>query len=81
MVNDTELMLTISLANVLILSDDSLTPWTDVSLVGVPGVSTYNNNQKLPPAILAPSSLRLFIDTMKSMNLPFKYDYAVSVMK
>ena len=74
-------MLTISLTKVLILNDDSLTPWTNVSLVGVPGVATFNNNPNLPPAILATQSIEKFISTMNSMKLPFTYDYAASILK
>jgi hypothetical protein len=76
-------MLTISLANVLVLNDDSLTPWTNVSLVGVPGVTTYNNKTDIPPAILAKSSLSEFISSMNdlTLNLTFNYDYAVGILK
>ncbi len=76
-------MLTISLTSVLVLNDASLTPWTNVSIVGVPGVSTFNNKTDLPPAILANSSLSEFISTMNNLapNLTFNYDYAVGVLK
>ncbi len=74
-------MLTISLTSVLVLNDASLTPWTDVNLVGVPGVTTYNNKTDIPPAILASSSLSEFISSMNDLTLNLSYDYAVGVMK
>lgn len=72
-------MLTISLANVLILNDDSLTPWTDVNLVGVPGYDKFNDNSL--PALLSSASIMEFLTTMNNMELPFNYDYAVAVLK
>ena len=76
-------MITISLANVLILNNNELTPWTDLDMVAVPDTLTYNNNANLPRAILADTSMNKFISTMNKMtsSLPFKYDYAVGVTK
>ena len=76
-------MLTISLANVLIINNNSLTNWTNVDIVGVPGVTTFNNNTNFPPALIANESLAQFINAMNDMSskLTFEYDYAVGVMK
>ena len=74
-------MLTISLANVLIINDDSLTPWTNTSLVGVPGWSSYLNSSAYLPAILSNASVTSFADSINKMALDLTYDYAVAVMK
>ena len=76
-------MLTISLASVLILNDGSLTPWTNQSLCGVPGVTYYNKNPANKLAILSNASVLLFAQTINNMSASFnfKFDYAVGVMK
>ncbi len=74
-------MLTISLANVLIINDDSLTPWTNTSIVGVPGWSSYLNSTKYLPAILTNASITAFANSLDNMNFDFQYDVAAAVMK
>ena len=81
--NDPDLMLTVSLANLLIFNNDSLTPWTNVSLVGVTGYeySYYQNNTLYGHAISATKSITQFADTINNMKLNFTFDYAVAIMK
>jgi hypothetical protein len=74
-------MLTISLASVLIINDDSLTPWTNTSIVGVPGWSSYTNSTKYLPAILSNAIVTAFANTLDKMNFDFQYDVAAAVMK
>ena len=80
---DPDLMLTVSLANVLIFNDDFLTPWTNASLVGVTGYeySYYQNNSKYGHAISAKNSITQFADVITKMQLNFTFDYAVAIMK
>ena len=81
--NDPDLMLTVSLANLLIFNDDSLTPWTNVSLVRATNYeySYYQNNSKYGHAISANKSITQFADTINNMKLNFTFDYAVAIMK
>ena len=74
-------MLTASLTNVLILNDDTLTPWTNTTLVGVPGWSSINNNSNYLPAILSSASVAQFADSINSMKFNFSFDYAVAILK
>ena len=74
-------MITISLASVLIMNDDSLTPWTNTTLAGVPGWYSYNNNTGFLPAILSDTSVKIFADEINNMSLDFTFDYAVAIMK
>ena len=74
-------MLTVSVANILIFNDDSLTPWTDVSLVGVNDYSYYLNNPIFGYDISANDSLNLFANVINNMKLNFTFDYAVAIMK
>jgi hypothetical protein len=74
-------MLTVCLANILIFNDDSLTPWTNISLVGVPGIKYYNNNPKNGNAISAKASINRFADVINNMTLNFTFDWAVAIMK
>lgn len=71
--NDQNLMISVTLSNVLILNN---TPWTNPSLVSVTGYPLYNGK----PTVLCNSSWSLFANSMNNMNLPFSYDYAVAVM-
>ena len=76
-------MLTVGLANVLIFNDDSMTPWTNVNLVGVTSYqySYYQNNPQYGYAISANASIRQFANVIKNMNLNFTFDYAIAIMK
>ena len=78
LINDPDLMLTVSLANVLIFNDDSLTPWTNTTLCGIPGVYKYKTN---PPTISAPCSVKEFANAINNLHLNFSFDYATAVMK
>jgi hypothetical protein len=60
-----------------ILKDPALTPWTNYSLVAVPGYQIYQNRQ----TALADVCWNLFATTMNNMSLPFTFDYAVAIMK
>jgi hypothetical protein len=81
--SDPDLMLTVSVANILIFNDDSLTPWTDVSLVDVDDYSFpyYLNNPIFGYAISANKSINLFANVINNMKLNFTFDYAVAIMK
>jgi hypothetical protein len=74
-------MLTVCLANVLIFNDSSLTPWTNISLVGVPGITYYQNDSKNGYAISAKASINRFADAMNIMAFNFTFDWAVAIMK
>jgi hypothetical protein len=74
-------MLRVCLANFLIFNDDSLTPWTDISLVGVPGIKNYNNNPKNRYAISANASINRFADAINNMEFDFTFDWVVAIMK
>jgi hypothetical protein len=80
---DPDLMLTVSLANVLIFNDDSLTPWTNISLVGVADYPYlyYQNNSIFGYAISSTDSINLFANVINNMALNFTFDYAVAIMK
>ena len=80
--NDPDLMLTVSLANLLIFNDDSLTPWTNVSVVGVSNdFLYYQNNPQYGYAISATKSITQFADVINNMKFNFTFDYAVAIMK
>ena len=76
-------MLTVSLANVLIFNDDSLTPWTNINLVGVTDYEYlyYQNNPEYGYAISAKASITQFANVINSMKLNFTFDYAAAIMK
>jgi hypothetical protein len=74
-------MLTVCLANVLIFNDDSLTPWTNISLVGVPGIKYFQNNSNYGYAISADASINQFADVINNMTLNFTFDWAVAIME
>jgi hypothetical protein len=74
-------MLTVCLANVLIFNNDSLTPWTNISLVGVPGIKYYNNNPKNGYAISADASINQFADVINKMTFDFTFDWALAIIK
>ena len=76
-------MLTVSLANVLIFNDDSLTPWTNISLVGVTNYPYpyYQNNPIFGYAISSIISIEAFADVINSMEFNFRFDYAVAIIK
>jgi hypothetical protein len=74
-------MLTVCLANVLIFNNVSLTPWTNISLVGVPGITYYNNNPRNGYAISASASINQFADAINNMTLNLTFDWAVAIMK
>ena len=75
-------MLTVSLANVFIFNDYSLTPWTNISLVGVSNdFLYYQNNSKYGHAISATKSIREFADLINSMKFNFTFDCAVAIIK
>ena len=74
-------MLTVNVANILILNDDSLTHWTDISLVGVPGIKYYQNNPNNRYAISADASINQFSNAIKKMAFNFTFDLAVAIMK
>ena len=78
LINDPDLMLTVSLANVLIFNDDSLTPWTNTTLCGIPGVYQYKT---YPPTISALCSVNEFANAINNLHLNFSFDYASAVMK
>lgn len=77
LVKDPNLMITISLTNILIMTDTKSTPWTNSSLVGVPNNLIYNNK---PTADCKASSIE-FINAINNLALPFTFDYAVAIMK
>ena len=81
--NDPNLMLTVTLANVLIFDNDSLTPWTNINLVGVTDYeySYYQNNPQYGHAISANASITQFANVVNNMQLNFTFDYAVAIMK
>ena len=76
-------MLSVSLANVLILNDDSLTPWTNVTLVRVPDYPYlyYKDNRLNGYAISANASITQFADLINNMTFDFEFDWAVGIMK
>ena len=74
-------MLTVCLANILIFNDDSLTPWTNISLVGVPGIKYYNNNPKNGNTFSAKASINRFADVINNMTLNFTFFWAVAIKK
>ena len=74
-------MLTVCLANILIFNDDSLTPWTNTRLVGLPGITYFNNNPKNGYAIYANASINQFANVINNMTLNFTFDWAVAIMK
>ena len=51
------------------------TPWTNSSLIGVPGYPTYNGVKTL----LVSGALNLFTKTMENNVFPFSYDHAVAI--
>ena len=92
--NDPNLRITVNLVDVLILNvlknfsnnlkllieifkNPSLTPWTNSSLVSVPGYYTYNGVN----TVLDKTSFSILVSAMKTMNLPYTYDYAAAFMK
>jgi hypothetical protein len=79
--NDPDLMINVNLANVLIFNDDSLTPWTNISLVGVPGITYYKNDPENGYAISANASLSQFANAINNMEFDFTFDWAVAIMK
>ncbi len=80
---DPHLMLTVSLSNVLIFNDDSLTPWTNVNLVGVTDYAYpyYQNNSIFGYAISATDCINQFANVINNMALNFTFNYAVAIMK
>ena len=74
-------MLTVSLANILIFNDDSLTPWTNISLVGVPGIKFFNNNSNYGYAISADASINRLADAINNMTFNFTFDWAVAIVR
>ena len=68
---------------VLILNNDSLTPWTNTNLVRVRDYPYlyYNDNRLNGHAISANASIRQFANVIKNMNLNFTFDYAIAIMK
>ena len=76
-------MLSVSLANVLIFNDVSLTPWTNTSLVGVTNYeySYYQNNSLYGHAISANKSITQFANVINNMTFNFTFEYAVAIMK
>ena len=79
--NDPSLSITTSLAKVLIITDESQTPWTNSSIVGVPGYPYYGVGSRYRSTAQANVSLNEFANSLKNMNLDFSYDYAVAVTK
>jgi hypothetical protein len=57
--------------------DPSLTPWTNISLVGVPRYSTYYGVN----TVLDKASFSILQSSMKTMNLPYAYDFAAAYME
>jgi hypothetical protein len=55
----------------------SSTPWTNTTLCGVSGISTYNGRYTL----LADSSFASFSSYMNNLSLSFSYDHAVAVFE
>ncbi len=62
---------------VLSLKDPKDTPWTNASLVSVPGYPTYGSK----PTADAKKSTSLFAQTMNNMVLNFEFDYAAAIIK
>ena len=79
--NDPSLSITTSLAKVLIITDESQTPWTNSSIVSVPGYPYYGNGFRNRSTARANVSLNEFAYSLKNMKLDFSYDYAVAVTK
>ena len=74
-------MITISLSGVLILNDDSLTPWTNPKFVSVPGWYSFQNLTSNKRAISSNKSVTAFAKSMNKLNLNFTYDYAIAIVK
>ena len=79
--NDPSLSITTSLAGLLILTGESQTPWTNSTIVGVPGNPYYGVGYLNRSTALVNVSLNEFANSLKNMNLDFSYDYAVAVTK
>ena len=77
LLNDPFLSVQVSLADVLILNDPSLTPWTNSSIVDYPGKPSY----KYQRTVLANASVLEFANSMMEMNLPYSYDFAFALIK
>jgi hypothetical protein len=64
---------------VYLFKDPSLTPWTNSSIVGVPNYPVHGPYKK--PTAVCDISLNEFSNSLSNMNLSFKFDYALGVMK
>jgi hypothetical protein len=52
-------------------------PWINPINVGVPNYATYNGKN----VVLATAAAGIFATTLRSLTLPFQYDYAVAITK
>ena len=59
--------------------DPLSTPWTNPSIVGVPGWYSFNNLTTNPRAIMAIESANAFASVLNNKNLSF--DYAIAMVK
>jgi hypothetical protein len=61
----------------IIIKNPVSTPWTNKTLVAVPGYPTFNGIN----TILASNGLNEFTKAMQSRSFPFRYDHAVAITK
>ncbi len=57
--------------------NSALTPWTNTSIVGVPGIPIYNGRS----TVLANLSLAEFTSFMNNQSFSFTFDHAVGIME
>ena len=72
LVNDPDIMIQISLVDVMILEDPTKTPWTS---------SQSLNSQGSRKKIYIDVAKTAFAQAMENMSLNYTFDYAVAVMK
>jgi hypothetical protein len=61
----------------LIKKNPADTPWTNNSLVGVPGVPVWNGRETL----LSTTSYGTLASVMNKRTFPFQYDYAIAITR